>query len=157
MIAFPGGSAEVDFHTLESDITDVVLGAGVRATGEMKVDRLVERNPPAKVLCKSDAVSLIGGGPFAARASGGQCELTGILGMDLDVGLGGIELAQDGGSSGAGIGMPLGAGAPTCEGTRGYCSSVASGVGLGCSKMKRASPSVVKKRPSEKRRRSLGG
>jgi hypothetical protein len=44
-----------------------------------------------------------------------ESETTGVVGMDLHVALGGVELAEDGGFAGAGVGVPLGAGAASGE------------------------------------------
>src|SRR5438477_620360 len=43
VITFHAFSSDFHFRAQQSDVTDVMLRAGVRATGKMNVDRVVER------------------------------------------------------------------------------------------------------------------
>ena len=66
--------------THHADVADVVLGAGVRAAGEVDVDRLVEVRL-AKVIAEFDRVALgVGGGEFAVGIARAGDEAAGMVG-----------------------------------------------------------------------------
>lgn len=60
-----------DLDAEQADIADIVLGAGMRAAGEVDVDRLVERDAFVEMLGQRHRVALgVGGGEFAAGIAG---------------------------------------------------------------------------------------
>lgn len=74
VIAFLRFARDFDRGAEETDISDVMLGAGVRATSEVDVDWLVERDFFLQVISEFAGVFLgVGGGEFAvAVASAGD-------------------------------------------------------------------------------------
>src|SRR5690606_27131881 len=80
----------------EADVAAVVLGAGVRAAGEVDVERAAGFGAFAEVFDEGDGVGLgVGGGVFAAAVAGAGDDAAGE-----QIGLGGGAVAGDGAAHG---------------------------------------------------------
>ncbi len=71
VIALDAVLAAIDLGGQQTDVADIVLGAGMVATGEMDVDRQVDRDPRLEIVGESQRMALgIGGGELAAGIAG---------------------------------------------------------------------------------------
>src|SRR5882672_10374204 len=67
VVTFHRFATEIDLHTLQSDVADVVLRAGIGAAGEMDVEGMIEVNVLVEMRGERERLPFrIGGGPFAA-------------------------------------------------------------------------------------------